>query len=97
MKLTRTVTRETSRHFSNKWEGGGDFLKQQLCELETGAKNKNIRDLRRGLSEFERGYQTKVGKIQKGGGLSVFQACGGITCQMLDIHEADAVRRAEVT
>jgi hypothetical protein len=46
------VRREASRHFRNKkWE----YLKDKIKELATNSKNKNIRDLYRGINEFKRG------------------------------------------
>jgi predicted nucleotide-binding protein (sugar kinase/HSP70/actin superfamily) len=42
---------ETSRHFRNKMR---EYLKDKIDEL---AKNKNIRDLCRGINDFKRGYQ----------------------------------------
>jgi hypothetical protein len=46
------VRRETSRHFRNK---KGEYLKDKINELATNSKNKNIRDLYRGIHEFKRG------------------------------------------
>jgi hypothetical protein len=50
------VRREASRHFRNKKR---KYLKGKIKELATNSKNKNIRDLYRGINEFKRGYQTK--------------------------------------
>jgi hypothetical protein len=44
---------EASRHFRNK---KGEYLKDRSNELATNSKNKNIRDLYRGIKEFKRGY-----------------------------------------
>jgi hypothetical protein len=50
------VKREASRHFRNKkWE----CLKEKINELDSNSKNKNIRDLYRGISEFKKGYQPR--------------------------------------
>jgi hypothetical protein len=46
------VRRETSRNFMNRRE----YLKRKISELETNSKNKNIRDLYRGINEFTKGY-----------------------------------------
>jgi hypothetical protein len=43
---------EASRHFKNKKR---DYLKDILNELVTHNKNKNVRDLCRGESEFQKG------------------------------------------
>jgi hypothetical protein len=60
-----SVRREASRHFRNKKK---EYLKAKINELETNSKNKNIRDLYRGISDFKKGYQlrTNVVKDEKG-------------------------------
>jgi hypothetical protein len=50
------VRREASRYFWNKKR---EYLKDKVNELTTNSKNKNIRDLYRGLNEFKRGYQPR--------------------------------------
>jgi hypothetical protein len=47
------VRREASRNFRNKKR---EYLKDKINELATNSKNKNIRDLYRGINEFKRGY-----------------------------------------
>jgi hypothetical protein len=49
------IRREASRHFRNKKR---DYLKDIINELVTHNKNKNIRDLYRGVSECQKGYQS---------------------------------------
>jgi hypothetical protein len=34
-----------------------EYLKDKINELARNSKNKNIRDLYRGINEFKRGYQ----------------------------------------
>jgi hypothetical protein len=48
------VRLEASRHFRNK---KSEYRKDNINELATNSKNKNIRDLYRGINVFERGYQ----------------------------------------
>jgi hypothetical protein len=43
---------EASRHFRNK---NTEFLEDKINKLATNSKNKNIRDLYRGINEFMRG------------------------------------------
>jgi hypothetical protein len=43
---------ETSRTFRNNKR---EYLKGKINELETNNKNKNIRDLYRGINEFKKG------------------------------------------
>jgi hypothetical protein len=48
---------ESSRIFRNKKK---EYLKCKINELETNNKNKNIRDLYRGINEFKKGYQPRI-------------------------------------
>jgi hypothetical protein len=48
------VRREASRHFRKKQR---EYLKGKMNELESNSKNKNIRDLYRGITEFKKGYE----------------------------------------
>jgi hypothetical protein len=52
---------EASRHFRNKKK---EYLKAKINELETNSKNKNIRDLYRGISQFKRGYQPRINVVK---------------------------------
>jgi hypothetical protein len=51
------VRREASRHFSNKKR---EYLKGKITDIELNSKNKNIRDLYRGMTEFKKGYQPET-------------------------------------
>jgi hypothetical protein len=51
------VRREASRRFRNKKR---EYLKGKINELESNSKNKGIRDLYRGITEFKKGYQPKT-------------------------------------
>jgi hypothetical protein len=48
---------ETNRIFRNKKR---EYLKGKVNELETNNKNKNIRDLYRGINGFKKGYHLKL-------------------------------------
>jgi hypothetical protein len=52
----KIVRREASGYFRNKKK---EYLKDKINELPTNSKNKNIRDLYRGINEFKRGYQPR--------------------------------------
>jgi hypothetical protein len=58
------VRLEFSRHFRNKKK---EYLKDKINELESNSKNKNIRDLYRGINKFRKGYQprSKLVKIER--------------------------------
>jgi hypothetical protein len=49
--------RQTSRIFRNKKR---EYLKGKINELETNNKNKNVRDLYRGINEFKKEYQSRI-------------------------------------
>jgi hypothetical protein len=55
--ILRNVRREASRHFRNNKR---EYLKDKITEIELNSKNKNIRDLYRGITEFKKGYQPKT-------------------------------------
>jgi hypothetical protein len=59
------VRQKASRHFRNKKR---EYLRDKINELESNSKNKNIRDLYRGINEFKKGYQprTNLVKDEKG-------------------------------
>jgi uncharacterized protein YaaR (DUF327 family) len=48
----KIVRREASRYFRNKMR---EYLKDEINGLATNSKNKNIRDLYRGINEIKRG------------------------------------------
>jgi hypothetical protein len=50
------VRHEESRYLRNKMR---EYLKGKINELATNSKNKNIRDLLRGINEFKRVYQLR--------------------------------------
>jgi hypothetical protein len=55
------VRREASRHFRNNKR---EYLKDKLNELKSNSKNKNIRDLYRGINEFKMGYQPRTNLVR---------------------------------
>jgi hypothetical protein len=58
------VRQEASRHFRNK---EGEYLKDKINKLESNSKNKNIRDLYRGINEFIKGYQPRTNLVKTSG------------------------------
>jgi predicted nucleotide-binding protein (sugar kinase/HSP70/actin superfamily) len=57
----QNLRRETNPIFRNKKR---EHLKGKINELETNNKNKNIRDLYRGLNEFKKEYHPIVNIIK---------------------------------
>ena len=51
------VRHEVSRHFRGKKKKA--YLRARIEELETNSKNKNVRDLYRGINDFKKGYQPR--------------------------------------
>jgi hypothetical protein len=41
-----------------------EYLKDKINEFETNIRNKNIRDLYRGINEFKKGYQSRINIIK---------------------------------
>jgi hypothetical protein len=85
----KNLRRETSRTFRNKKR---EYLKGKINELESNNKNKNIRDLYRGIIEFKKGYQRRIKTIkdEKGNLLadpqSVLNRWKNVFNQLLNVH-----------
>jgi hypothetical protein len=83
------VRREASRHFRNKKR---EYLKDKINELESNSKNKNIRDLYRGINEFKKGYQPRTNLVKdKRGDLladshKILNRWKNYFCQLLNVH-----------
>jgi hypothetical protein len=60
----RNVRTEASKHFRNKKR---DYLKDKITEIELNSKNKNIRHLYRGITEFKKVYQPKINLVKMRG------------------------------
>jgi ribosomal protein S17E len=83
------VRREASRHFRNKkWE----YLTHKINELESNSKNKNIRDLYRGINEFKKGYQPRTDLAKDEGSdlladaHKILNRWKNYFCQLLNVH-----------
>ena len=55
------VRLEAIRHFRNKKKA---YLEAKIEELETNSKIKNIRDLYRGINDFNKVYQTRTNIVK---------------------------------
>jgi hypothetical protein len=93
------VRREASRYFRNKKRV---HLKGKINELESNSKNKNIRDLYRGINEFKKGYQprTNLVKYQRVDLLAdphkSLNSWKNYFCQLLNVHGAGDVRQTHM-
>jgi hypothetical protein len=73
-----------------------------MNELETNSKNKNIRDLYRGINDFKKGYQPRnnVVKDEKGDLIadshSILARWRNHFLQLLNVHGVNDVRQTEI-
>jgi hypothetical protein len=92
------IRREASRHFGNKKR---EYLKDKINELESNSKNKNIRDLYRGLNDFKKGYQSRTNLVKDDRGdlvadpHKIFNRWKNYFCQLLNVHGQIEMHTAE--
>jgi hypothetical protein len=93
------VRREASRHFRNKKR---EYLKDKINELATNSKDKNIRDLYRGINGFKRSYQPRNNLVKDENGdlladsHSILNRWKNYFSQLLNVHNVSDVRQIEV-
>jgi hypothetical protein len=93
------VIREASRYFRNKKRG---YLKDKINELATNSKNKNIRDLYRGIDGFKSGYQPRNNLVKDENGdlladsHSILNRWKNYFSQLLNVLNVSDVRQIEV-
>ncbi|KAJ4439290.1 hypothetical protein ANN_07411 [Periplaneta americana] len=91
--------REASRTLRNKKRG---YLKEKLNEVEANSKNKNIRDLYKGIKEFKNGYQPRVNVIKDENGdlladsPSILNRWKNYFAQLLHVHRPNRNDRDEI-
>jgi hypothetical protein len=77
-------------------------MKDRINELESNSKNKNIRDLYRGINEFKKGYQPRIKWVNDDGGVlladphKILNRWKNCFCQLLNIHRVGGVRQIEM-
>ncbi|KAJ4430447.1 hypothetical protein ANN_22663 [Periplaneta americana] len=90
---------EASRTLRNKKRG---YLKEKLNEVETNCKNKNIRDLHKGIKGFKNGYQPRVNVIKDENGdlladyPSILNRWKNYFAQLLNVHRPNRNDRDEI-
>jgi hypothetical protein len=95
----KNLRSEASRTFRNKKR---IYLKGKINELETNNKNKNIRDLYRGINEFMKGYQPRINIIKdENGNLiadppNVLNRWKNFFNQVLNVHGVHDVRQMDI-
>jgi hypothetical protein len=79
-----------------------EHLKDKINELTTNSKNKNIRDLYRGRTEFKRGYQPRNNLVKDENGdlladsNNIWNRWKNYFSQLLNVHNASDVMQVEV-
>jgi hypothetical protein len=80
-----------------------EYLKDKINELVKNSKNRNIRDLYRGINEFKRVYQprNKLVKDDNGDLLadshSILNRQKNYFSQLLNVHNVSEVRQIDIT
>jgi hypothetical protein len=89
------VRRETSRHFRNRKR---EYLKGKINELAMNSKNKNIRDLYRGINEFKKSYQHRSNLVSDENGdlladsNTILNRWKSYFSQLLNVHDVSEVQ-----
>jgi hypothetical protein len=95
----KNLRSETSRTFRNNKR---EYLKGKINELETNNKNKNIRDLYRGINEFKKGYQPRIDIIKDENGnlladpQNVLNRWKNFFNQVLNVHGVHDIRQMDI-
>jgi hypothetical protein len=95
----KNLRSEASRTFRNKKR---EYLKDKINELETNNKNKNIRDLYRGINEFKKGYQPRINIVKdENDNLladpeNILNRWKNLFNQMLNVHGVHDVRQKDI-
>ena len=93
------VRRDASRHFRNEKKA---YLKAKIEELETNSKIKNIRDLYRGISDFQKVYQPRSNIVKDDKGdlfadsHSILARWRKYFSQLLNVQRFNDVRQTEI-
>jgi hypothetical protein len=95
----RNVRSDASRRFRSKKR---EYLKDKITEIELNSKNKNIRDLYRGITEFKKGYEPKnnLVKDERGDFLTdpqqILTMWKNYFCQLLNVQGPGGIRQTEI-
>jgi hypothetical protein len=93
------VRREASRRFRNEKR---EYMKDKINERQSNSKNKNIRDMFNGITEFKKDYQlrTDLVKDDRGDILAdphrILNKWKNYFCQLLNVQEVGGVRETEI-
>jgi hypothetical protein len=93
------VRGEANRHFRNKKK---EYLKDKINERAMNSKNKNIRNLNRGIQEFERAYRPRSIFVKDENGdlladsNTILNRWKSYFSQLLNVHNVSNVRQIEI-
>jgi hypothetical protein len=93
------VRRQDSRHFRKLKR---EYLKDKINVLESNSKNKNIRDLYRGINEFKKGYQPRTNSVKDARGdlfpdpHKMLNRWKNYFCELLNEHGAGGISQTEM-
>jgi hypothetical protein len=79
-----------------------EYLNDKINDLESNGKNKNVRDLYRGINEFKKGYQRRTNLIKDERGDLLADPRKSLNrwknyfCQLLKIRRVGDVRQTEM-
>ncbi|PNF27183.1 hypothetical protein B7P43_G07852 [Cryptotermes secundus] len=79
-----------------------EYLKDKIDELAMNSKNKNIRDLYRGINDFKRGYQPSSNLVKDesgdllGDSHNILNRWRNYFSQLLNVHRVSDVRQTEI-
>jgi hypothetical protein len=79
-----------------------EYLKDEINELATYSKNKNIRDLYRGINDFKKCYQPRNDLVKDDNvdlladSLNILNSWKNYFSQLLNVHNVSDVRQIEV-
>jgi hypothetical protein len=91
--------REASRYFRG---GGREYLKDKIYDLATNSKNKNIRDLYRGINYFETSYQPRNNSVKDENGdlladsHNILNRWKNYFPQFLNVHNVSDLRQKKI-
>jgi hypothetical protein len=91
----KNLRSETIRIFRKK---NREYLKGKINKLETNNKNKNIRDLYRGINEFKEWYQPRINIVKDENSnlladpQNIFNRWKNFFKQVLNVHRFQDVR-----
>jgi hypothetical protein len=97
--MYNNVRREASRHFRNKKR---EYLKDKINELATNSKNKNTRDLYRGVNECKMGCRPRNNIVKDENGdlladsQNILNRWKNYFSQLLNVHNIIEVRQIKI-